>query len=294
MNEDGTDELGRDITETVKELVDSISVQNGQNSSDTKYIFIILAVIVVVMVAIFAVMLIQIFVTSREQKIQKQRFDATMEMIKDIHKANTRVQVAALNEVPLLPGNEVINFNELKELAAKCELLGEKIDIHTNRLNNSKSVSELVFKISTALGLDKNISTLYFCAAMVYDAGFLDLPQELFFSEILSVAERKLMRTHVMRFSDFLDFIPYKYYSIFAEASSLHHENINGTGYPEGLCGAEIPQLPRILHAVESYVSLVNRRSYHKILNKQDAIAELRRQPGIYDMDIIDILENLV
>ena len=102
------------------------------------------------------------------------------------------------------------------------------------------------------------------------------------------------MRTHVMRYSEFLDFIPRKYYGIFSEAASLHHENINGSGYPEGLSGSEIPQLPRILHAVESYVSLVNRRSYHNILSKKDAIAELRRQSGIYDMDIIDILETLI
>ena len=88
--------------------------------------------------------------------------------------------------------------------------------------------------------------------------------------------------------------IPYKYYSIFAEAASLHHENINGSGYPEGLRTAEIPQLARIIHAVESYVSLVNRRSYHKILSKKDAVAELRRQPGIYDLDVIDILETLI
>ena len=292
--EESTDELGRDIRDTVRELVDSISVQNGQNSEDSKYIFIILAVIAIVMLAIFAIMVIQFFVNSREQKMQRRRFDATMEMIKDIHMANARVQVAAMNEVPRLPDNERIKFEELKELASKCEVLGEKIDRHTNRLGNSKSVSELVFKISTALGLDRNLCTLYFCASMVYDAGFLDLPQELFFSEILSAAERKLMRTHVMRFSEFLDFIPYKYYSIFAEAASLHHENINGSGYPEGLRTAEIPQLARIIHAVESYVSLVNRRSYHKILSKKDAVAELRRQPGIYDLDVIDILETLI
>ena len=97
-----------------------------------------------------------------------------------------------------------------------------------------------------------------------------------------------------MRFADFLDFVPQKYYTLFAEASTLHHENINGTGYPEGLKAAEIPQLPRILHVVESYVSLVKSRSYHKILNKKDAIAELKRRSGIYDPDIISILETLI
>ncbi|MBP5747695.1 MAG: hypothetical protein J6W63_04940 [Treponema sp.] len=294
MDEDGKDELARDIRETVKELIDSISIQNGQNTSDSHYIFVILTVILLVIAVIFAVMLVQIFVNSREQKIQRQRFKATMDMIKDIHMAKTQVQIAAMSEVPQMPEDDLIDFEELQELAAKCEKFGEKIDRHTNRQNNSKSVSELVFKISTALGLDNKLSTVYFCASMVYDSGFLDLPQELFFSEILSSAERKLMRTHVMRYAEFLDFIPRKYYVIFSEAASLHHENINGSGYPEGLSGSEIPQLPKILHAVESYVSLVNRRSYHNILSKKDAITELRRQTGIYDMDIIDILETLI
>ena len=76
MDEDGKDELARDIRETVKELIDSISIQNGQNTSDSHYIFVILTVILLVIAVIFAVMLVQIFVNSREQIIQRQRFKA--------------------------------------------------------------------------------------------------------------------------------------------------------------------------------------------------------------------------
>ena len=54
MNEDGQDELARDIRETVKELIDSISIQNGQNTSDSHYIFVIFTVILIVIAVIFA------------------------------------------------------------------------------------------------------------------------------------------------------------------------------------------------------------------------------------------------
>lgn len=294
MKEDGVDELSKDISSTIGDLVDSFSIQNGQpvSGTDTKFIFIILIIIAVVMIALAAIMIVQLVINAKSQKLQNEHFNKTLNLIKNIHQESGKIRRP--DDVPRLEGSQEMTFEELQELAKKCQALGEKIDAHTNRQNNSKSVSELVFKVSTALGLEKHISTLYFCAAMVYDAGFLDLPQDLFFTEILSAAERKLMRTHVMRYSSQLDFIPFKFYSIFAEAASLHHENMNGTGYPEGLKGSEIPTLPRIIHAVESYVSLVNRRSYHKMLNKKDAIAELRRQPGIYDMDIIDILEKII
>ena len=271
-----------------------LDIQSGFSPDDMKIIFMILGIIAVVVITLVIVMVVQLIFTAKSQRIQREHFNATLDLIKDIQLANSNARINAAHDIPQLPGKETIDFNELQELAAKCEEVGSKIDGHTNRPNNSKAVSELVFKVSTALGLEKNLSTLYFCAAMVYDAGFLDLPADLFHAEILTVAERKLMRTHVMRSASYLDFIPHKYYPIFTEAAMLHHENTNGTGYPEGLKGTEIPQLARIIHAVESYVSLVNRRSYHKMLSKDDAIAELRRQPGIFVLDVIDTLETLV
>ena len=68
---------------------------------------------------------------------------------------------------------------ELRELAAKCEDLGVRIDQVTGRKNNSKNVSELVYKLAIKLGIRQHEAMVYFCASMVYDAGFLSIDPEL-------------------------------------------------------------------------------------------------------------------
>jgi HD-GYP domain-containing protein (c-di-GMP phosphodiesterase class II) len=129
---------------------------------------------------------------------------------------------------------------------------------------------------------------------MVYDAGFLALPADFFLVEILSSEERKKMKMHVNFAANYLDFIPKEYWDIFHDASTMHHENMNGSGYPEGVSGMDIPHIARIIHVVESYVSLVSKRSYHKMFDKEGALAELRRLPGLYDGEVVDVLEQIV
>lgn len=181
----------------------------------------------------------------------------------------------------------------LRELVEGCVLLGSVIDTHTNRRNNSKNVSQLVYEIlrfTDAAPLD---CILFSCAAMVRDAGFLDVRPSLFHSEVLSRKEKESMKSHVSRNLYYIDLIPEEYLSVFMEAFLCHHENQDGSGYPEGLRGNEIPYVARLIHAAESYISLVSRRSYHKVLSKKNALQEMRSLAEKYDPEILDALEKV-
>jgi HD-GYP domain-containing protein (c-di-GMP phosphodiesterase class II) len=73
-----------------------------------------------------------------------------------------------------------------------------------------------------------------------------------------------------------------------------HHENIDGTGYPHGLKGDEIPQIARLIRVAESYVSLSSRRSYRGAMDKESAIDALKQQEGMYDPEVLQALDKIV
>jgi HD-GYP domain-containing protein (c-di-GMP phosphodiesterase class II) len=183
---------------------------------------------------------------------------------------------------------------EMCDLAAKCEDLGTKIDQATNRKNNSKNVSELVYKLAMALGLRQREAMVFFCASMVYDAGFLGVAQELLSAESLTDDEREQLKHHIDMANEYLQFVPKRYWQIFEDAANKHHENMDGSGYPDGLKGDAIPQIARLIRVAESYISLSSRRSYHEISDKETAIAKLKEEPNLYDPDVVAALESII
>ncbi|MCR4733518.1 MAG: hypothetical protein K5829_00730 [Treponema sp.] len=186
------------------------------------------------------------------------------------------------------------DLNELREYAVKCEALGTKIDEISGRKNNSKNVSELVYKLSIKLGLPQGMAMLNFCAAMVYDAGFLGMDPELLTSTDLSDEQWEALKKHVNIADKYLDFVPKKYWSVFDDAARKHHENMDGSGYPHGLKGEEIPQIARLIRVAETYVSLSSKRNYRQTFDKESAIATLKEQPQFYDSAVVKMLETIV
>ena len=203
---------------------------------------------------------------------------------------STWAPAAALPDVTFTPEDE----EELKQLAVKCEEIGTKIDQITNRKNNSKNVSELVYKLSMQLGLSQGNAMLNFCAAMIYDAGFLGVDPSIWEAETLSDEQKEEMHNHVNIAEKYLDFVPKKYWEVFDDASKKHHENMDGSGYPNGLKGDEIPQIARLIRVAETYVSMSSRRNYRQAMDKETAIEKLREQPGFYDSAVVDTLDQIV
>lgn len=69
----------------------------------------------------------------------------------------------------------------------------------------------------------------------------------------------------------------------------FHHERFDGTGYPKGLKGEEIPLLSRILSVADSYDAMVNDRCYRKAMPKEEAIAEIKRCSGTqFDPKVVE------
>jgi HD-GYP domain-containing protein (c-di-GMP phosphodiesterase class II) len=151
-----------------------------------------------------------------------------------------------------------------------------------------------VFKIAQEMGVAQYESTLFFSVSMVYDIGFLEIDRNLLLAENLSDAQKAEIRNHVKQGLAQLSFVPEKYMPVFADGVQMHHENMDGTGYPEGLAGKRIPYIARLIRVAESFVALISRRNYHAIYDKESAIGELRNKPGSYDPEIVDVLDRII
>jgi HD-GYP domain-containing protein (c-di-GMP phosphodiesterase class II) len=75
------------------------------------------------------------------------------------------------------------------------------------------------------------------------------------------------------------------------KAVEHHHESVDGTGYPGGLRGEEIPLWARILAVADAYVNMTTERSFAPAKSSSQAMAELERLSGIrYDGMLVRVL----
>lgn len=65
-----------------------------------------------------------------------------------------------------------------------------------------------------------------------------------------------------------------------AEIVRAHHERFDGTGYPKGLKGEEIPMGARVIAVVDTYDAMTSTRSYHDALSRSEAVKELKKHTG--------------
>ena len=304
----------KDLKEAFENLGSSFSESARETKKSTRVI--VFSIIAIALIIVLLVLLIMVIIkkAARANLVQQEQYAQAFKLlaqnqsqtnrlmlggITDIYGGNPSLRIAGSSTWAPAAALPDVTFSEedeeeLKQLAVKCEEIGQQIDNVTGRKNNSKNVSELVYKLSVQLGLPQGMAMLNFCASMIYDAGFLAIDPDLLVATQLTEEEKQAMKEHVNLAEKHLDFVPKKYWSVFEDAATKHHENIDGTGYPHGLKGDEIPQIARLIRVAESYVSLSSKRSYRGAMDKETAVNTLKEQPGFYDQEVVDALDKLV
>jgi len=283
------------------------------NGATGRVLVLILTLVAGICFIIFIAVIVNLSVSVRGQKAQNEKFVETLKVVSELARLPGQTSVmqalphvygpagevrmigSALAEtgLPPEPATEAERA-ELSALAVKCRDFGAQIDQATGRKNNSKNVAELVFKISQEMGWPQYESTLFFSVAMVYDIGFLSIDKGLLLSENLTEDQKYEIRNHVKQGLAQLSFVPERYMSVFADGVLMHHENMDGSGYPEGLTGSRIPYVARMIRVAESFNALISKRNYREIVDKESAVGELKKSPGLYDPELVDILERLI
>ena len=130
-------------------------------------------------------------------------------------------------------------------------------------------------------------------ASLLHDMGKLAIPEHILNKPgKLTVDEFEVMKTHSSLGADILAAIEFPYPVV--PIVRHHHENWDGSGYPDGLAGTEIPLGARILAVVDCFDALTSDRPYRCRLAVADAIAILRDRRGrMYDPLVVDVFMEL-
>lgn len=130
-------------------------------------------------------------------------------------------------------------------------------------------------------------------AALLHDIGKLAVPEYIISKPgRLTEEEFERMKIHTVVGAEILERVQFPYPVV--PIVRFHHERWNGSGYPEGLKGEEIPIGARILAVVDSYDALASDRQYRRALQPMEAIEAVKKEAGVlYDPRVVKILEKI-
>ena len=159
---------------------------------------------------------------------------------------------------------------------------------------HSERVAEYSRMLAQRMGKDETEQETIYYAGLLHDVGKIRVPDEII---------NKTGRLDQKEF-DFIKLHPVAGYHIlkdisgnrkFSEGARFHHERYDGTGYPSGLSGKNIPEIARIIGVADAYDAMTSSRSYRKALPQQVVREEIEKGKGTqFDPEIADIMLEMI
>ena len=141
-------------------------------------------------------------------------------------------------------------------------------------LHHSEQVADFAVLLSRKIGLDdKNVQTARI-AGKLHDIGKIGVPEDILLKrELLTQGEFDVMKGHPEKAAEILGSLP----SLAAviDGAKHHHERFDGTGYPDGLVGENIPLMGRILAICDAFSAMITERPYRPAILPEKAREEI-------------------
>jgi HD-GYP domain-containing protein (c-di-GMP phosphodiesterase class II) len=156
--------------------------------------------------------------------------------------------------------------------------------------SHEQDVADLSRRVALRLGLDATRAGDVRYAALLHDVGKVAVPSEILLKPgPLSDQQWVTMRGHAAVGGTLVASIPA--FAHLASAVRASHERWDGGGYPDALCGEQIPLAARIIAACDTYEAIVTDRPYRPARTSVEAAEELRRVAGTQlDARVVDAL----
>ncbi len=180
------------------------------------------------------------------------------------------------------------NLDAIYMLAVACEAKDHNTGRHVRRIRDYAAA------IARELGLDPREAESIGYSAVLHDVGKMHVPDHILKkSGPLTDEERIAVQQHTLAGERILSEKPF-----FRQARLIaraHHENWDGSGYPDGTSGDAIPIEARIVHLADVFYALTTPRVYKHAWTPADAAGVIRESSGrMFDPEVVNAFESLV
>ena len=220
----------------------------------------------------------------------------------------TRVDVTASNEVGELAdafntmGTEIEKSVQeiLRQATVNKQLFMGSIRMLANAIDekdpytrgHSERVAFYSARIAKFMGMSEEEVANVHLSGIIHDVGKIGIEDKILRKPAaLTEDEYEIMKQHPRKGEHILEAVPLL--KEMAGAGLMHHENWDGTGYPDGLKGEEIPLLGRIVCVADAFDAMTTDRPYSKAMTPEAALARLRFLAGKkFDVGCVTAMEK--
>jgi cyclic di-GMP phosphodiesterase len=177
----------------------------------------------------------------------------------------------------------------LFSLARSIEAKDAYTEGHCERLSDHAEA------LAEHLGLSEELRVALRRAGIVHDIGKVAVPDNILLkSSSLTDEEWRVMKQHPVVGERIC--LPLKSFQLLLPIIRHHHEKLDGSGYPDGLKGEQIPLTARILQVTDIFDALTTDRPYRKAMQRKDAFELMREEVrrGWWDASLVDEFEALL
>ena len=155
---------------------------------------------------------------------------------------------------------------------------------------HSKRVAEYSREVAGRMGMSEDDCQAVYFAGLLHDIGKIGIPNRILDKQQkLTDEEYDVIKRHCLLGSEILKSM--SAVPELAQVARWHHERYDGSGYPDGLKGEEIPIFARIISVCDAYDAMSSERSYRKPLLREEIIGQLVKYRGIqFDPKVVDAM----
>lgn len=189
------------------------------------------------------------------------------------------VQVEALKQTQL----EVV-----QRLGRAAEYKDNETGTHVIRMSHYSQI------LASAYGLSEAESETLLYAAPMHDIGKIGIPDNILQKPgKLTAEEYEVIKGHPQIGADIIGETTSNLLFVAKQVALYHHEKWNGTGYPHGLKGEDIPLVARIVAVADVFDALTSERPYKKAWPIEDVLALMRKESGAhFEPKLVELLEQ--